>query len=373
MLLKDRCIVAASFGIFLLATSAVHRQLTNVENTNEGSQARDLENANTDETNRRELVGSEPEGAWLMHYPSSGAEKIVQLIQTVTGKATGTNYGNVVQMSNGMLAEDTFPSLPIWKHHPHGPFIFRDSELPDTFIPVTTSCAGTCTDCHPDYYMTNKYEFLKQCSTGIKFKPAGNGSDEKLTYDHGMIKKAVQLIRPPMDNVVARYLQVRKDKAVMDDEVWLNKFPESKFGFDMWCADVGNRFDDEESEHWGTELFELAAEVPCRQEFYRYIQWHNYVYEVTKNDMADIPVTLVHTYDLQTNFQETMSHLLGFYRLTPTETTPLTDFNGLELDIPSYSRWFDKEDKKNIACFMKKLATSTTTNRLGRYLTDCEE
>eukprot|EP00586_Coscinodiscus_wailesii_P015652 CAMPEP_0172498700 /NCGR_PEP_ID=MMETSP1066-20121228/116126_1 /TAXON_ID=671091 /ORGANISM="Coscinodiscus wailesii, Strain CCMP2513" /LENGTH=369 /DNA_ID=CAMNT_0013272089 /DNA_START=93 /DNA_END=1202 /DNA_ORIENTATION=+ len=359
-----RYIAGAAIGLVILATCNTLRKWKNPI-------GRDLEGMGVDENDRTLQEQEGPQGVWLMSYPNSGSEIIIDIIQKITGKATGTNYGDVLQNEKGFLTKEMYGSKPVWTNRVHGPWKFLDVELPSKYVPIVTHCAGTCTQCHPQYYMVKKFVFLEQCVTCIKYNPFNSGSKEKGHYDSKIIKKAGVVIRNPFDNVVAEFVQLRKDQDVMGDEVWLNNYPETPAGFHLWCQDVNHRFYDEEKAAWDEEIWELGHDIPCRQAFYRYIQWHERAHEITKFDMLDIPTRMVHTKDLQTNFEEYMSKLLAFYGLTAA--TPVSEFNGLDVDLPGYMHWYTKEERVRIACFMKRMATKTMSNRLRPYISECDQ
>mmetsp|Transcript_44906 Transcript_44906/g.54398 ORF Transcript_44906/g.54398 Transcript_44906/m.54398 type:complete len:363 (-) Transcript_44906:103-1191(-) len=351
-------IIAAAVVFVMVGTNAYYKTLANAQY--QAASGRQMQ---------RDLGEHEPLGAWFMHYPNSGGEHILYFMQKITGKSVGTNYGNVLQETSGALVKDTYASKHVWENHPNGPFKFSDRELPENYVPIATNCGGTCNDCHPQYYILSKYEYLKKCHTGIRFSPFEGGNEESLVYDNTFIKKGLQLVRPPIDNVVARFKQFRKEKVALGDRVWLDAFPDTPLGLKMWCADVANEFREEENIMWDQEVWLSSYGVPCRQEFFRYIQWHNYAHDVTRIDMMDIPVAVVHTQDLQDDFQKHMDSLLWYFRLELT--MPLDEYHAIDLDIPSYHDWFTFEEKESIACFMKNLSTDDTIDRLGRYMKEC--
>jgi hypothetical protein len=332
---------------------------------------RDLESMGLKEDDRSLQEQEGPHGVWLMSYPNSGSEIIVDLLHKITRKMIGTNYGNVVVNAKGFLSKDLYGSVPVWTNHVHGPWKFINGDVPSIYVPVVTHCAGTCTQCHPQYYMIGKYDFQKQCATSIKFNPFDMGSKEKGTYDPHIIKKAVHIVRPPLDNVVAEFIQFRKEEDVLNDEAWLQKFPETPDGFHSWCQDVNSRFAKEEESMWPEELWELGQYIPCRQSFYRYVQWHENAINVLRFDMLDIPTKMLHTRELQTNFEDSMLHLIGFLR-THAET-PVSEYNGLDVDLPGYGHWYTKEERVNIACFLKRMATKTLSNRIRPYISECDQ
>lgn len=304
-----------------------------------------------------------------MSYPTSGGAHLLNLIGDITKKTTGTNYGNVLKDRNGALIKNTYASLPIWSYRPNGPFKIADSdELPANYIPISTHCGATCLDCHPQYYLLPKYVFAVHCVTGTKFTPFNMGVTKHLKYNPDLVKKAIQLVRPPLNNVVGRFMKLYKEKQAMEDEVWLDEFPASKDGFHRWCGMQNEKFESEESMIWHSDVFEAAQGVPCRAEFYRYILWHNNAYET--REIMGMPMKLVHTIDLQENYEATMTDILDFYQMTPVKN--VTDYDGSDMNLEGYSSFYTLDMRKKIACFMRYVASPATRHRLGRYFTDCD-
>jgi len=324
-----------------------------------------------EQRNARQIVESqqEPEAAWFMHYPNSGGSHIIKIFQEITGKSTGTNYGQTFQDADGELETDAYGSTPIWENLPDGPFKYRDEDVPDIYVPIVTHCGGVCIDCAPNYYMLSRDKFWEECTTGLKFEPSGTGTEKAVVYDHKIIEKGVQIVRPPLDNAVGRFLQLRKSKMALGDETWLELHPETPVGFHSWCDKMALRYGEEESIKWPEEIWEASSGVPCRAEFFRYIQWHNNAHEITSRKTMDIPLAVVHTRDLQEDFQKVMDSLLWYFRLDLT--VPLDEYNGLDLNIPGYGHYFDHDQRAKIACFMKVMSTAVTFDRLGRYMTEC--
>ena len=93
-------------------------------------------------------------------------------------------------------------------------------------------------------------------------------------YSPDLVKKVVHIVRDPFDNVVARFHLDRYAKT----ESWLKEYPANKLGFQKWC----NGIDDDNNmlmshKFVDNDLRKAFSGVPCRAEFFRYVQWHNMV------------------------------------------------------------------------------------------------
>jgi len=86
-----------------------------------------------------------PKVAWIMSFPLSGGDYIIDVIHRITNKATGTNYGNVLEEATGIQVRNTYKSVPIFHERGQGPYFFVNHlAMPTSYIPVSTYCKGYC-------------------------------------------------------------------------------------------------------------------------------------------------------------------------------------------------------------------------------------
>lgn len=324
---------------------------------------------------RRLAEGYAADGAWIMAFPESGYVQLSKKIHALAGRATGTNYGEVVLEATGTLAKWEYDSVPIWANHPNGPFRYRLMPMPERYIPIITHCGGFCTECHSTKYMISKYKFADECHMGTKYTlpktEGGSASLEVLTYDPQIIKKTLHLIRDPIDNIVDRFRQRRNLAMKDEDKAFLQLYPDNLQGFQAYCANQNVQHIVEDSVSWGVATFKASYKVPCRAEFYRYIQWHNLAGEQAKNDMKNVPEVRVHVSDFDDDFDGTMTKVLNFFEMDLKED--LEEYPGKSLYQNDYSPYYSASQRYHIACFLKKLASPDMKAELARYLDLCGE
>ena len=169
--------------------------------------------------------------------------------------------------------------------------------------------------------METEESFLQECLSTTPVLDSTTGKmevGEIMTYDRNLVKKAVHLIRDPFDNIVSRFHHAHKMHR--NDEQFKNDFPKNSQGFQAWCADLDKKYSRLEEKAWGNEVFKASKNVPCRAEFFRYIQWHNLA-SVTLQQM-EIPTLLMTYEDYAIDLDGTLSTLLDFLELPNEKKAP---------------------------------------------------
>ena len=250
--------------------------------------------------------------ALLMSFPNSGTSYTLNMIKKVTGKNTASNYGSESRGENGMsvgVYAKTALGPPFWID-PTSRILSRPSK---GLILTKTHCGSRCNNCGVSRYVENHNLFLQHCLEGrYNVKDANGQLTEKLgSYDKNLIKRAVHLIRDPFDNVVSRFHLHYKNLVKKNRTDHIVAYPRTKEGFRKFCIDEGDRFYKEEKQSkFYTDLFEVAKNVPCHADFFRYIQWHNLAF-ITVWDL-NIPSIIVHYENYTHNFNQTKDALLDF-------------------------------------------------------------
>ena len=245
--------------------------------------------------------------AWLMSFPNSGTSFTSYLIRTVTQTNTGSNYGH----ESGTVPSHksgSSPSVPIFDDNPIPSWTESWNEIlhqpSKGYILTKTHCGGFsfCPKCESFVY--NSQLFLKKCLEGdFVMKPEvvskGYASKDK-------IARAIHLIRDPFDNVVARFHLERQTLEVE------NKYSNSREGFLQFCDELGKIDLIEKAQKQAHVFVEDVADlaIPCKADFYRYIQWHNMAFTTTWN--LGIPTLVVYYESYGTSFNETKDALLEF-------------------------------------------------------------
>ncbi|KAI2501314.1 sulfotransferase domain-containing protein [Fragilaria crotonensis] len=301
-----------------------------------------------------------PKILWLMAWPESGEDYILETIQRVSNRSTATNYGEVVTLPE-------FFSIPIYPLHSEGPyweglagqFENKIRRLPDRHVLTMTHCSSKCfLDCPPkEYYAESKSSFSKKCGTTTA-RVAPNAKMTTFQYPLDRVSKAIHVIRNPFHNVIQRFLKEREIRK--DDVGFLEEYPDlPKKGFQKWCAFMDDKYEKEDAKVYSKTLLKLAKKALCHAEFYKYVQWHNNAFETTKHMKH---TTVVYYEDFYTDtFEETIDKIVGMLELdrvdAPYPFSPPHD----------YSRFYSLESRKSIRNFVKALASDETWKHLKHF------
>ena len=179
---------------------------------------------------------------------------------------------------------------------------------------------------------------------------------QSVWYSPDLVKKVVHIIRDPLDNTVARFHLDRYSKT----ETWLKEYPATKLGFQKWCKGI----DDDNNmlishKFVDKDLRKALSGVPCRAEFFRYVQWHNMAFAVTAD--LGLPELVFHYESYTTSFDKTIEDLLDFLELSPIGE-PEPYFPG-----KVYGDYYSDDEKRAIARFTKEFSSKTTWAHLKQY------
>lgn len=291
-----------------------------------------------------------PRIAWLMSFPNSGTTYTIHLIGNVTNTTTATNYG---------LESTDQTGIPVHESSPNGPFLAMPQlPMPDTYILTKTHCGGRCTECSPDTYTETVHSFERMCRFGSKLV---NGTKEQLVYNDN-VSRAIHMVRSPFDNLVARYhLERRAWSKVEKYQDILDILTDSKEGLAQWCRYLDNlRVKDELNSHFlDPELLDEEERVPCHAEIYRYIQWHNLAFEVSRRKR--LPTYMLYYENYTTSYNQTVKEILDFLHLSAVAPAP-EFYAGKQ-----YSDYFEDEQSQAITYLAKELASPETWEVLRHY------
>ena len=305
-------------------------------------------------------TSEKPSIAWLMSYPNSGTSYTMRLVQTASNTTAATNYGEEcdIDTHTGRIA-------PLYDDSPSGPYLRHvdTKPVPEKFIITKTHCGGRCVHCPPSKYIESIDSFYARCLTGTLIEPTGGTevSKSRVQYSDGRVKKAIHLVRDPINNVVARFhLEYNNHKGLNN---FSSSFPNNKQGFRDWCIDLDNRYTRQENR---TDLISprikaLFRSVPCHSEFYRYALWHNLAIEVTEKMSLDSAPLVLHYEDYERSFDPTLRNILRFLELdTVGKISPF---------IPgkTYHDYFQNDELVAAMDLIKATATKQTWTLVRRY------
>jgi len=313
-----------------------------------------------------------PQVAWVMSFPRSGGDYVIDIIHHITHKGTATNYGNVMEESNGVQVRNMYPSVPVFTERINGPFLFTNHlPNPNTYIPTNTYCTGYCWDCYPGRYVGIKRDaFLKGCLTAAKFKPAksnngenGYGDITMANYDGNLVKKAVLVVRNPFAIVEERFLY--GTHAYATDKDWTPMFATDVNGFNNFCADAEALMDDEEALWYENSIYTASRAIKCHAEIYKLVQWYNLAFEVLS--FMGITPHIVYYEDLvqSATYVSTVTALFDHLGLAPVVEYVDNKPGNVEEGPLGF---FSATDKTNIKPFIDTMASPATASLLSRYL-----
>jgi hypothetical protein len=325
-----------------------------------------------------------PKIAWLASYPNSGTSYTMTLVERASNLSTATNYGLEVTYGH----ED---SIPIYPQHEEGPFWEGSSDhavklgriarfLPDQFIMTKTHCGGRCIKCPASQYVVNTTrQFMYGCQK-TSYRKGGEVIFCETGTPMSTVARLIHLIRNPYHNIVARFHLERKNM-ISKNDAYEMLFPHNATGFRNWCHYLDTTYDYEDKEILPSTTYTKYYQnpnVPCRAEFYKWTQWHNYVAksstmlgfpsdrtETSSDDTTtkrSIPVHVVWYEDYSDNFNATFPRIMDFLQL-PIATEQIQTFRSL----PTYADHYSTEQKKAIRSFVHHVASPQTWKLIQHY------
>ena len=127
---------------------------------------------------------------------------------------------------------------------------------------MNRDCGGYGAESGPRAYKENVESFMTKCASA-------RGED---VYDLNLVKKAVHLIRNPIDNVVSNYHHQFKVKAQAGNEDWQSKYSNDIKGFRKWCNTLDKKWAKDEQKYLTKETVDYFSGVPCHGLFHKYLQ-----------------------------------------------------------------------------------------------------
>lgn len=317
-------------------------------------QAGENENDENGNVEGRELDDQrKPSLVWLFAYPESGGPHVMHVVHTVSGRATAVNEGDSYDMrENGDVGNAPLTRNSLRVYGNAGPALSTGHRLspPTTKILTLTQTHGTCHGCHPKDYMRNKDEFRKRLwSSSI----VENGKIEHVEYDVADVESGLHLYRYPFDNVLLRYWSERERKHVTNHNGWVRRYGAHVEGLRRWCDEMDDHWRETERAWYSADLFALAEDVPCHQEFYKWVAYHDNVDMVERG--ANLPMRTLRYEELYDHYHLTVRKLLDWLDLP--DLRPAPSGGGADLLVGFSQHYFSKDEKERIYAFMKKAAT----------------
>ena len=290
----------------------------------------------------------------------SGTSYTLNLISRLSNSQVATNYGHESKV-------DPRPSFPVYEDQADvGPFWMDLSVNPEYGFPkyvvvVKTHCGGRCESCGPSQYAETTYSFRRACCRGKRrvLLPNKNQTTHvQVHYPTTRVTKAIHLIRDAFDNIVSRFhMETRSGRSA-------SAFNQTKEGFRSYCRGLNQRFsaDETTSMLFDEEWLKLTQGVPCRADFFRWIEWHNQVFYMT-GDMG-LETMILEYGSYSTQFNATCNNLLDFLGLL-RHGAPEPFVEG-----KVYRDYFTKDERKQIGMVLKQMASRKTWQHVAKYFMD---
>lgn len=227
---------------------------------------------------------------------------------------------------------------------------------PKDFVIVKTHCGGRCETCGPAKYAETTYSFRRACQRGRR-RNVVNGvtTHTEVHYPTTHVTKAIHLIRDPFDNIVSRFrMETRSARSAMQ----LNKTRE---GFRSYCSWLNENYLAEEKRSilFDEDWLARTRDIPCRADFFRWVEWHNQVFHMTRDmELA----TLVLEYgSYSRDMNRTCNQLLDFLHLKRhDDPEPF-------LDGKVYRDYYTPSERERMGKVLEEMASRTTWHYISKY------
>lgn len=325
----------------------------------------------------QQLRSSARKVIWLMSFPNSGTSFTIHMTRNVTNCTTATNYAleGEIQDQPSIPAIDGPTGL-------QGPWLElipnRTTHLAFTIL-TKTHCTGFCagTNCDPEKIIHTPRSFMMGCLTGKQAIVASSSSNGNITlrlvesrYDRSLVYKAIHLFRHPLDNAVARFHLDYDRENKSGNTKYTTQFPRNATGFQRWCEQDDDNKALLKSRVVDQNLKNLLMNnhMPCFNEFYRYVQWHNLAFDTTR--AMNIPTMILHYHEYSQDFIRARNRLVDFLDMQVVG-------GGIEfVSGKIYRNYYTLEQRMAIRDFIREFATAETWEQLKDYnfeITDPED
>jgi hypothetical protein len=236
--------------------------------------------------------------------------------------------------------------------------------LPDTIL-TKTHCKGFCSGrkCNAEKTVHTVRSFMMGCLSGRRAvrNTKGGLSTVTVTYNPALVKKAIHLLRHPLDNIVARFhleynVQVGRGNTEYD-----KMYPKNVTGFHKWCAaeDAHDHIINSRFLIVDHRLKEKMINIPCMNEFFRYVQWHNLAFAVSRE--MGLSTMILHYHEYADNFEKTRDKVLDWLELPRVG-------EGMAFHLGKvYRHYYSDKQKRAIWEFLEEFSSLETWAELKDY------
>ena len=300
-----------------------------------------------------------PKIAWLMSFPNSGTSFTIHMTREASNTTTATNYAGEGDI-------DDLPSTPAIEGAlgEQGPFLElirnRYTNTPEHIL-TKTHCTGFCSNCGPyKLLFETPRSFMRGCLSGTRAVHGKRGLEIIDTlYDPKLVTKAIHIFRHPLDNTVARFHLEFNEEQDAGNTKYVSKYPKNATGFQRWCARSDTKLDLFETRYLDNALTSKLRKIPCFNEFFKYVQWHNMAFYTTHE--MDLDMLYLHYHEYEANFTQARDKVLNFLGLPLVAVG--VDFQPGKV----YRHYYSRDDKIAIREFIQEYATRDTWSMIKDY------
>ena len=215
-----------------------------------------------------------------------------------------------------------------------------------------------CTLCPPEKYSESSYSFRRRCSTTKWVQEQEDGTFQRVfgEYKVDRVAKAIHLIRNPFDNIVSRF---HLDHDIAGRQA--STFEKSRDGFRSYCHSIDTLFaaNEDKVDFLDEEILDVIRQVPCHEEFIRYVEWHNLAFN-TADDLR-LPTHVLHYEWYTTRYDATVMDLLNFLGFDDRIGDPVPFRPSVSYD------YFTDEETLALKHAYEMMSSSQTWSHISQY------
>ena len=198
------------------------------------------------------------------------------------------------------------------------------------------------------------------CLSGTRAVETEKGLEKiVVSYDPSLVTKAIHIFRHPLDNIVARFHLEFKVQGERGNTQFGKDFPRNAIGFHRWCASDDHNRRILESHLMDDKLKAKMRVIPCFNDFYRYVSWHNLAFAVSTH--MNIPTMILHYHEYEEDFEAARDRVLDWIGLPHAgEGEP---FHPGKI----YRDYYTDDQKRLIRDFLKEASSAETWQQLENY------
>jgi hypothetical protein len=306
-----------------------------------------------------------PHLVWLMSFPNSGTTFTINMVREESNTSTATNYGFESKIDGVPIPSVQAIPGPIGMN---GPFLKilenRTTTLPSTIL-TKNHCVGYCNGetCTADETVHTIRSFMAGCFVSHRIVHNSDGSlgTEIVSYAHTLVKKAIHLLRHPLDNIVSRFHHKHAAQLNLGNTEYDKMYPKNVTGFHKWCAaeDAHDHIINSRFLIVDHRLKEKMINIPCMNEFFRYVQWHNLAFAVSRE--MGLSTMILHYHEYADNFEKTRDKVLDWLELPRVG-------EGMAFHLGKvYRHYYSDKQKRAIWEFLEEFSSLETWAELKDY------